>query len=773
VKAIRKQQWRYLRLLFGLSFFAVGNSTAGATVGQKLFTVADDIGISRFDTGGPGPVVFSPDGRYFAVITERGRLDVNRPEAFLRVYRTQDIVTFLSNQKTTGEPQPFWTVRKSTYKDGPLITELRWLTDSKEMAFLLKATSGNERLYIADVKTRNVQPLTAVNQDVTAFDIQSRSRFVYAILSPRIHESAIRELHAGVTVGTGRDFESLINPEILKRTNIWIHDLSELWAIRSGKRFRISDALTRRILPLHLEGERALSLSPDGRFAVTAVTVASVPESWQILYPSPSQSSAYRITRRVQDPLGLAGQRDVSEYVLVELGTGRIIPLTMAPIGNAAGWWGVAHAEWSLDGKSVLLSNTFVSLPSGNTGEQHRSPCIAVVELPSRRTSCVVHFGTDWEAIDNATFVRGNSKAVTIRYLSADGTYHTHTFAEFPDGTWNSVANLPESRADARPIQVFVREDLNSAPVLMARMNNPESSRIIWDPNPQLKNVRLGNVSVFKWTDKKGRDWVGGLYKPPDFILGHRYPVIIQTHGFDPKQFSPSGAFTTAFAAQELASVGFIVLQVEDCPIRDTPDEGPCQVAGYEAAVERLSSEGLIDDSRVGIIGFSRTCYYVLEALTTSDVHFTAASVTDGVDEGYLQYILDIDGDSSDSIAREAEAIIGARPFGEGLLQWFKQSPEFNMEKANTPLQVVAMSSGVSQMWEPYATLRYQHKPADFLVLHSDEHVLTNPAERLISQDATVDWFRFWLQGFEDPSPSKLDQYRRWNSMRAQGRPSP
>lgn len=773
MKAIRKQRWRYLSFLVGFSFVAGGNSASSATAGRKLFTVADDIEIARFDNAGPGPVAFSPDGRYFAVVIERGRLDVNRPEALLRVYRTQDVVTFLSDQKTTNEPQPFWTVRESTYKDGPLITDLRWLPDSREMAFLLKAASGNERLYIADVKARNVEPLTAVNQNVTAFDIQSRSRFVYAILSPKIRDGAIREMHAGVTVGTGRDFESLMYPEILKSTNIWTHDLSELWAVRSGKRFRIFDASTRRILPVHLEGERALSLSPDGRFAMTAVTVPSVPESWESLYPPPSQSSAYRITKRIQDPLGLAGQRDVSEYVLVELATGKIIPLTMAPIGNAAAWWGVAHTEWSLDGKSVLLSNTFVSLPGDNTGEPNKSPCIAIVELPSRRIRCVVHFGTDWEAIDSVAFVKGNSKVVTVRYLSADGRYHTRTFAEFPDETWKPIANLPESRADARPIEVFVREDLNSSPVLMARINNRQSSRIIWDPNPQLKNVRLGTVSVFKWTDKKGREWVGGLYKPPDFILGEKYPLIIQTHGFDAKQFSPSGAFTTAFAAQELASAGFLVLQVEDCPIRGTPDEGPCQVAGYEAAVARLSSEGLIDASRVGIIGFSRTCYYVLEALTTSDVHFTAASVTDGVDEGYLQYMLDIDGDSSDSIAREAEEIIGARPFGEGLLQWFKRSPEFNMENVDTPLQVVAMTSGISQMWEPYATLRYQHKPADFLVLHSDEHILTNPRERLISQNATVDWFRFWLQGVEDPSPSKLAQYRRWNLMREQERPSP
>jgi len=59
-----------------------------------------------------------------------------------------------------------------------------------------------------------------------------------------------------------------------------------------------------------------------------------------------------------------------------------------------------------------------------------------------------------------------------------------------------------------------------------------------------------------KWKDKSGRDWVGGLYKPP---IIHRENAIprIQTHGFAEHEFRPSGAFPTAFAAQELAAAGF------------------------------------------------------------------------------------------------------------------------------------------------------------------------------------------------------------------------
>ena len=70
-------------------------------------------------------------------------------------------------------------------------------------------------------------------------------------------------------------------------------------------------------------------------------------------------------------------------------------------------------------------------------------------------------------------------------------------------------------------------------------------------------------------------------------------------------------------------------------------------------------------------------------------------------------------------------------------------------------------------MWEPYAGLRYLHKPVELMMLNTQEHVLTNPAVRMASQGGSVDWFRFWLQGYEDPDSSKADQYARWRRLRA------
>jgi dipeptidyl aminopeptidase/acylaminoacyl peptidase len=151
-----------------------------------------------------------------------------------------------------------------------------------------------------------------------------------------------------------------------------------------------------------------------------------------------------------------------------------------------------------------------------------------------------------------------------------------------------------------------------------------------------------------------------------------------------------------------------------------------------------------------------------MEMLTTSSLHLRAASITDGVMEDYLQYLL-----FADQLSGEADRMIGTPPFGEGLKQWLKRSPGFNLDKVSTPLLVNAEGPiDVLFMWQPYAGLHYLHKPVDFIMLNTDEHVLTNPAVRLASQGGSVDWFRFWLQGYEDPDPAKKEQYERWRGLR-------
>jgi len=576
----------------------VGFGDVAGQPSKRRFTVADEIALSHFGdpyTLNVDAVTFSPGGHYFVVVTERGLVDQNRPESSLRVFSTEAVHQFLEQPNTVREPPPVWTLSEATYEEGPVVTHLRWLADSDGFAFLVKNVTGNDQLFLADLNSKTVRVLTSEGQNVTAFDICRADRFVYSVQSPTIRDKTISEGRATSIVGAGRSLNSLIFPEDTYSPTSPFHDLSELWAVTNGQRFQVKEKLSGRELYLHQDGQDALALSPDGRFVVTARAVEVVPKEWETTYPPPSSSSAYRIAGGRQAPDSFEGSRFVSEYVLVELTSGNIKPLSDAPIAGAAGWWSATTAAWSADGKSVALSNTFLPPNGDGSANKLNRPCVAVVDLQTSHPTCVeqlkeIENGNHF--IEKIHFASGSSERLVVDLLSR-GLFTSISYTRGDRGSWTAQPTTSESTFERATIDVTVKEGMNSPPVLIAADNVSKASKVIWDPNPQLRDISLSEASIFRWKDKTGRDWVGGLFKPPDYVQGRRYPLVIQTHGFVENQFRPSGIFPTAFAAQELAASGIVVLQVRDCADRVTPEEGPCNVLGYEAAVKQLVADRL------------------------------------------------------------------------------------------------------------------------------------------------------------------------------------
>jgi len=58
-------------------------------------------------------------------------------------------------------------------------------------------------------------------------------------------------------------------------------------------------------------------------------------------------------------------------------------------------------------------------------------------------------------------------------------------------------------------------------------------------------------------------------------------------------------------------------------------------------------------------------------------------------------------------------------------------------------------------------------KPVEPVIYLGASHVFSLPSQRKVSMERNLDWFRFWLQGYEDPAPQKRAQYERWRAMRA------
>jgi hypothetical protein len=97
---------------------------AGATASpNRVFSALDDVQMAQFidPLDGVGSINFSPDGRYFVVVTERGLLRRNRPQDTISIWNTDSVRQFVLHPNVRAV-KPILRVSMATYKDGPIIT---------------------------------------------------------------------------------------------------------------------------------------------------------------------------------------------------------------------------------------------------------------------------------------------------------------------------------------------------------------------------------------------------------------------------------------------------------------------------------------------------------------------------------------------------------------------------------------------------------------------------------------------------------------------------
>jgi hypothetical protein len=448
-------------------------------------------------------------------------------------------------------------------------------------------------------------------------------------------------------------------------------------------------------------------------------------------------------------------------------GTGRL--LLDAPIPA----YGRSEVAWSPDSKSVVVDNMYLPLNIDDAAElARRKNHTFLVEVTISSRQFVKVSNDDlrlrgWDAKTNDVVC----DVGRIDSLSGNPTPKAYFRKSNNDNnvSW-SRSNFPRSQEKAMPSppDIVLEENMNQPPRIFAIDANTGQRSLLMDLNPQLQGLALARVDEVAWKGAGQNEVKAGLYWPVGYVAGKKYPLVIQTHGWDPDRFWIDGPWTTAFAAQALAGRDFFVLQLPDPDwhLYETRKEVPGAMAVYDGAIDFLERKGLIDRDHIGITGFSRTYWYVTYMLTHSKHHFAAAAVADGVDYSYFQYMV---ASNTDQVsANDYDLMNGAVPFGKGLRRWFKRSPAFLMDKIETPLRIQALyPASLLFDWDWFSGLTTLGKPVELIYIPDGTHILERPWDRVISQQGNVDWFCFWLKNEEDPDPAKTDQYKRWHNLRA------
>jgi WD40-like Beta Propeller Repeat len=758
---------------------SVGSSIEAA----RCFTVRDAIEMNRFGRSNAGPLV-SPDGRYLAFVTSRGAIERDEVQSTLWIFGSKEVARFLGTDDAVKPPSPTRIAELAAvpmvegYESyAPIISDVQWAADSKALLFLAQSSAGERQLYRVELGAANPLALSSAGYDVRQFDLAGGTIAYRATKSGDRPDVAPGDpINADASDVSGLPLWSILFP----RTKAYDYaNYSELWINRDGQNVKLTEPGSLRPVRSLNHIPDVLSVGPDGHFAVILAPVDNTPSSWKAF----AGRDYARLRTQAGDPrtTNKINYLRPTEYTLVDLRTGHSEPLVDAPNGWAFGYEGASGAKWSGDGKKLLLLNTY--LAAHDTDHSYRSeplrPCVAaVIDLESHTESCTVSYPEDGKKlVPQGAGFEDSEKGVVVDFWNSDdrktqmhfhwenGGWHLFDPSDYSPSAGLVPGDMRGSQARSDIPVVNIRQDLNTPPALWVSDRETGRSKKLWDPNPQLADFKLGETSTVHWTDSAGYRWAAGLVKPPDYVPGKRYPLVIQTHGFSEGEFMTDGAFTTAFAARPLAAVGILVLQLRDRPDHHaTAAEASEQILGLESAIDRLVSDGLVDPQRVGIIGFSRSCYYVESVLIQDPDLFAAATVADGFDGSYFQYVLSIDG----RVSYETDDIYGAPPVGNGFKEWAKRAPDFHWDRIRTPLRIEAFrEGGPLGEWGIYAPLWRMGKSVDLIYIPGGLHPLQKPLERVASQQGNVDWFRFWLKDEEDPDSSKTKQYTRWRELRA------
>jgi hypothetical protein len=775
-----------------------------ARADQRYFRVSDSISMTTFSRpsgmDATNQTDFSPDGRYITVVTSRGLLDKNEVESTIWLLKTETLVRFVEGHDDSPEgeaaPRPVATIAAvpdiaifETY--APVISDLKWSPDSGRLYFLGMDSHEERRLYELDIRSGRLRSLTPLGWGVRQYTL-SGSMVAYTAnrtkdAHPDVPWDATEAINKDAGAVTGLGLEAILYPARGQGSGSGRY-VPDLWVGAYGHFRHVSDS-DGAGPALDVEHySNALALSPDGKNVVRLLPISHVDGSWHVYDPKPGFES-WRINSHDAYLTSPFYRSRLREYMLIDTVTGKQEPLIQGPHGSSLAEEDATTAIWSPDGRRLLLGN--VGLPLNGVGPEERKRrertcALASVDLPSLDAHCIA-FTRDASAVipaDNPHPLRlqsasfeGDNNSVVLSFAWHGRWGRTERY-QFNDKQWHLTDTAPgdaitgEPLEDASkggagrvpPIRLIIKQDLNVSPTLWASFHG--KSKLLWNPNPQLGAMKLGKASVYHWRDKDSHVWEGILVLPADYTPGKRYPLVIQTHGYLPAVFITDGVYPTAMAARPLSSAGFVVLQTDNRPDHFVSfQESSDAIDGWESAISQLDTAGVIDKTRVGIIGFSRTCWYVEEALIQHPHLFSAATIADGVDFSYMTYHLF--GEGRPAMAKEYETVIGATPVGAGLDSWIRGAPGFHLDQVETPLRVEAIGPvSVLMEWEIYSSLRAQKKPVDMIYLPTDQHVLQKPLDRLASQQGNVDWFSFWLQSHEDPEPAKASQYARWRAMR-------
>ncbi len=298
---------------------------------------------------------------------------------------------------------------------------------------------------------------------------------------------------------------------------------------------------------------------------------------------------------------------------------------------------------------------------------------------------------------------------------------------------------------------IFTTSTYDESPVLKLTGKDFVNPGVVVATNPQQEDFLWGKAELVDFQNKDGKPLQGVLHYPAGYEPGKRYPMVVYIYEIRSTSLhsyiNPSEK--SSYNITNYVQNGFFVFQPDIIYRLDDP--GFSAVECVVPAVEKVISTGMIDQSRIGLMGHSWGAYQTAFIITQTDLFSAAvagAPLTDMISM-YTEIYWNT-GSPNQGIFETSQGRF-TRPYWEIMDKYLSNSPMFQAANIKTPLLVAFGDQDGAVDWhqgiELYSTMRRMEKQMVMLVYAGENHGLRKEENMKDYTERIVQWFDHFLLG--------------------------